>query len=239
MTDYRISEDAVIGNNCRFGENVVVEDGARLGDGVVLGHGAVVLPGTRLGDGVEVEANAELGKRPRSGVASRKGSRESGPLEVGAGSFIGASAVLHSGTTLAVDCYVGDLAALREGCDIGEGALIGRLVAIEENVVVGERTRVLTGAYLAGETEVAGEVFIGPKVITTNDRFMSMWKDKVYRGPTIETLAAVGAGASILSGATVGREAVVGMGAVVLSDVPPRRVFVGVPARDAGEVRST
>ena len=38
---------------------------------------------------------------------------------------------------------------------------------------------------------------------------------------------------------TIGVESVVGMGSVVLSDVPPRRIFVGVPARDVGEVRNT
>lgn len=238
MSEYYISENAAIGGNCRFGRNVVVEDGAAIGDNVIVGHGTVVQEGTRIADGVEVGANAVLGKQPRSGVASRKRALAGGPLEVGTGTYIGSSAVIHSGTILKENCYVGDLAALREGCRIGPGAIIGRLVAVEENVIVGEKTRVLTGAYLTGETRLADEVFIGPEVVTTNDRYMSMWKDKEYVGPTVLSHAAVGAGASILAGITIGEWAVIGMGAVVVKDVPAGRIFVGVPARDIGESRS-
>ena len=64
-----------------------------------------------------------------------------------------------------------------------------------------------------------------------------MWKEKVYKGPTIRKNAAIGAGANLLAGIEIGEDAVVGMGSVVITDVPPRRVFVGVPAHDAGEVR--
>lgn len=238
MSEYYVSEKAAIGGNCRFGRNVVVEDGAGIGDNVILGHGTVVHEGTLIAGGVEVGVNTVLGKQLRRGVASRKRTLAEGPLEVGAGTYIGSSAVIHKGTVLKENCYVGDLAALREGCTVGPGAIIGRLVAVEENVVVGEKTRVLTGAYITGETTLADDVFIGPEVVTTNDRYMSMWKEKEYRAPTVLSHAAVGAGASILAGVTIGEWAVVGMGAVVVEDVPAGRIFVGVPARDIGESRS-
>lgn len=51
--------------------------------------------------------------------------------------------------------------------------------------------------------------------------------------------ASVGAGACLLSGIAVGGGAVVGMGAVVIEDAPAGRVYVGVPARDVGEVRKS
>jgi UDP-2-acetamido-3-amino-2,3-dideoxy-glucuronate N-acetyltransferase len=43
--------------------------------------------------------------------------------------------------------------------------------------------------------------------------------------------ASIGAGAVILPGVEIGAEAMVGAGAVVTTDVPPRVVVVGNPAR--------
>ena len=232
-----VSDEASVGRNCLFGHGVVVEAGARIGDGVVLGHHVVVLGSTSLGEGVEVGPSAVLGKEPRSAPSSARGSGRGGVLTVGAGSTIGASAVLHNGTEFEENCYVGDLAAVREGCHFSEGALIGRHACVEEDVRVGRRSRIMTGAYITGGTTVGEGVFVGPMVTTTNDRYMNMWKDKSYAGPTIGSNAAIGAGAALLSGITVGEWAVIGMGAVVLTDVGPRRIFVGVPARDAGEIR--
>jgi UDP-2-acetamido-3-amino-2,3-dideoxy-glucuronate N-acetyltransferase len=80
-------------------------------------------------------------------------------------------------------------------------------------------------------------VFIGPKVITTNDRYPTLKKEKIHRGPTVKRAAEIGAGACLLAGITVGELALVGMGAVVVTDVPDGRLYIGVPARDAGEAR--
>jgi len=238
MGEYHVSESAEVGRGCTFGRNVVVEEGASLGDGVVLGHGAVVLGGVSLGDGVEVGPCAVLGRQPKGGSSSVRTAGPGGPLLIGAGGTVGASAVIHAGTVFEEECYVGDLAAVREGCVFRRGALVGRLAAVEEECSVGERSRVMTGAYLTGGTVLADGVFIGPYVVTTNDRYMSMWKDKKYSAPVIGSGAAVGAGARLLAGITVGERAVVGMGAVVITDVPPGRIFAGVPARDVGEARS-
>lgn len=235
--DSFVSDNAQIGSGCRFGRNTVVEAGARLGDGVILGHGAVILKDTWLGDGVEVGPCSVLGKAPRSAPSSVRKAGRGGALKIGGGSIIGASTVIHNGTEFEEDCYVGDLAAVREDCRLETGVLLGRLASTESDVRVGRGARILTGAYLTGSTIIEEYVFIGPNVTTTNDRYMSMWKDKTYAGPTVRTRAAIGAGASLLSGITVGEWAVVGMGAVVVTDVPPRRIFVGIPARDAGEAR--
>ena len=48
--------------------------------------------------------------------------------------------------------------------------------------------------------------------------------------------ARVGGGAVLCPGVEVGEEAYVGAGAVVVSDVPPRAVVVGNPARQIREV---
>lgn len=59
----------------------------------------------------------------------------------------------------------------------------------------------------------------------------------VDRAPvTIGDRVFLGANAVVLMGVTIGDEAVVGAGAVVTSDVAPRTVVAGVPAREIGTV---
>ena len=237
MSPSAIPPGADIGEGCDFGHNVVIEEGAHIGNGVILGHNAVILRAAWLGDGVQIGHSSVIGKPPRSGACSRRKAGRGGALRIGAGSVVGAGAVLHSASTFAEECYVGDSAAVREGSTFGRGSIVGRLASVEEEVVVGARVRIMTGAYITGQCLIEDDVFIAPCVVTSNDRYMSMWEDKVYEGATIRRAAAIGAGASILAGVTIGEEAVVGLGAVVIEDVPSGRIFVGSPARDVGKVR--
>lgn len=234
MVQRFISPDASVGSNCDFGHNVVVEAEVSLGNGVVLGHNVIIRKGVRLGDAVEVGPGSILGQAPRVAATSPMKVKGAGPLVVGAGTYIGAQALLNSGSELGQNCYVGDRAGLRENLTIGESVMLGYNTRAAR-VRVGDRARIETGTLILGVIEE--DVFIGPFVVCTDDRYMSMWKDKTYAGPTVKKGAAVGAAARLLAGITVGEGAVVGLGAVVISDVPAGRIYVGVPARDVGRVR--
>ncbi|MDD5748890.1 MAG: DapH/DapD/GlmU-related protein [Actinomycetota bacterium] len=230
-----VSKKATVGLNCDFGLNCVIEDNAILGNGVVVGHGAVILSGAHVGDGVQIGANSILGKPPLSGISSTRPVSKWSSLEIGNGSVIGCSAVLHAGSFFGENSYVGDLAAVRENCSFGEAVIVGRLCSVEDSVSVGARARIQTGAYLTGETTIEEDVFVGPYVVTTNDKYLSLCPRPVFKGPIFKRAASIGAGACILSGVTIGEGSVVGMGAVVIKDVPPGRIYAGVPARDIGE----
>jgi acetyltransferase-like isoleucine patch superfamily enzyme len=234
MLECFISKDAEIGGNCRFGYNVVIEAGASLGEGVKLGHGVIVKKDVRLGDAVEVGPYSILGQPPRVAATSPMEVGPAGPLIIGAGTYIGAFAILNYGSELGETCYVGDRAGLRENITLGESVMLGSYTRAAR-VKVGDRARIQTGTLLLGLVEE--DVFLGPNVVCTDDRYMSMWKEKTHKGPTIKRAAAIGAGAHLLSGITIGEEALVGLGAVVISDVPPRRIYAGVPAQDIGETR--
>ena len=228
-----ISDKAEIGLNCQFGHNAMVEDGARIGDGVILGPGAYVMSNVCLGDSVEVGAYSVLGKPPRAAVSARLEVESSGNLVIGDGSWIGALVVINSGSELSVNCYVGDHAAIRESAHIGEEVMVGRFVSVER-ATIGNRSRVGTGTGITGVVE--DDVFIASYVVTTNDKYMVKAGNRAIKGPVIKRDARIGSAACILADVTVGQGALIGLGAVVISDVPPRRIFIGVPARDAGEV---
>lgn len=119
------------------------------------------------------------------------------------------------------------------------GARIGRHVNInahcfvENDVIIGDRVTVKSGVQLWDGLRVGDDVFIGPNVTFTNDRFP---RSKQYPERFAETR--IEAGAVLLPGITIGMGAMVGAGAVVTRNVPPNAIVAGNPARIRGYVDS-
>ena len=123
------------------------------------------------------------------------------------------------------------------GAKIGEHCNICDGVFIEEDVVIGDRVTVKCGVQLWNGLRIGSDVFIGPNATFTNDPFPRSKKYPETFLPTIvEDTASIGANATILPGLRIGYGAMIGAGAVVLSDVPPKAIVVGNPARTIGYV---
>lgn len=125
------------------------------------------------------------------------------------------------------------------------GAVIGKEcnfcdhTFVENDVTIGDRVTVKSGVQLWDGISVEDDVFIGPNVAFTNDRFpRSKQYPKEFLRTTIRRNASIGANATILPGITIGQYAMVGAGAVVTKDVPPYAIVVGNPARISGYVQT-
>jgi acetyltransferase-like isoleucine patch superfamily enzyme len=199
---------------------------------------AAIYPGTKLGADVEIGDYAVLGKQPVLGPRSTAAREELPPLIVGDGVRILSHAVVFAGTRLGAGVIVGDQACVRERCDLAGDVVIGRGALVENDVSIGERTKVQANAYVTAYSTLEEDVFIAPCVVTANDNFMGRTerRHELRQGPTIRRGARIGAAAVLLPGIEIGEEAFVGAGAVVLSDVPPRAVVVGNPARRIRDV---
>jgi acetyltransferase-like isoleucine patch superfamily enzyme len=199
---------------------------------------AVVFPQTKLGRDVVIEDHAVAGKQPTLGGASTAARDRLSPLVVGDGACILSGAVVFAGTELGSAVIVGDLACIRERVVIGERTVVGAGALVENDVTIGARCRIQAGAYVTAYTTIEDDVFVAPRVVTTNDNFMGRTERRhaERRGPTIRRGARIGGGAVILPGVEIGAEAFVGAGAVVLHDVPARAVVVGNPARQIRQV---
>lgn len=131
------------------------------------------------------------------------------------------------------------------GCTIGEETTVGAFVEIRSGVTIGRRCKIQAFAFIPEGVRIEDEVFIGPHVCFTNDRYpratvegrlKESGKDWEVEPTVVLRRASIGANATILSGLTIGERAVVAAGAVVTRDVEPGTLVAGAPARPVGEV---
>ncbi len=115
---------------------------------------------------------------------------------------------------------------------LGRDCNINALCMIENDVILGDRVTVKSGTHLWDGLTVEDDVFIGPNVSFTNDKYprSKQYPDKFQR-TTIRRGASIGANATILGGVTIGENALIGAGAVVTKDVPAGQTWAGNPAR--------
>lgn len=119
-----------------------------------------------------------------------------------------------------------------KGAVIGADCNLCAHVFVENDVIVGDRVTIKSGVQLWDGIRIEDDVFVGPNVSFTNDRFP---RSKLFMENAPQTIieagASIGAGSVVLPGLTIGRKAMVGAGAVVTRSVPPYAVAVGNPAR--------
>lgn len=119
-----------------------------------------------------------------------------------------------------------------EGARIGKDCNICSHCLIENDVIIGDRVTVKSGVQLWDGLRVGDDVFIGPNVTFTNDKYPKSRNAGFESLSTqIEAGASIGGGATVLPGVLIGPGAVVGAGAVVTADVPAGVTVVGNPAR--------
>jgi acetyltransferase-like isoleucine patch superfamily enzyme len=105
--------------------------------------------------------------------------------------------------------------------------LIGSGTQLDGKVIVGEMCSIQSLVYLPGMTKVGSNVFIGPSVVVTNDRYPP---SKRLAGVTIGNNCIIGANSTIIAPVVINDGAVVAAGSVVTKDVPPGDVVKGAPA---------
>lgn len=137
-----------------------------------------------------------------------------------------ASSNIGAGTTIWQFSVVLDRAQIGKDCNICAHTFI------ENDVVLGNRVTVKSGVYLWDGIRVEDDVFIGPCVAFTNDKYprSKQYPDK-FPKIHIGAGASIGANATILPGIEIGQQAMIGAGSVVTKDVPAKAIMAGNPAK--------
>jgi acetyltransferase-like isoleucine patch superfamily enzyme len=214
-----LSPTASVGHGVTFGANVIVHDGVVIGDDCTILDGAV------------------LGKPPTLARTSTASRAEPEPLVLEAGVTVCTQAIVFAGAQIGPGAIIGDQAYVRERARIGAGTVVGRASGIDNDVTVGARVRIQSQVYVTAYSVVEDDVFIGPCAMTTNDEAAGRRRPGAQlHGATLRRACRIGGGAVLLPGVEIGEEAFVAAGAVVTSDVAPRKVVMGVPARMVRDV---
>ena len=193
---------------------------------------SVIYGPVTLSQGTYLAANCVIGF-PDSSELAKLTIGDNGPKEP---TIIGKHCIIRSGTTIYSNVKIADRVifghnvVIREDVTIGEGTKLGTNVVIDGSSRIGSKVSIQTGVYICTYSTVEDQVFLGPRCVFTNDKYV-MQKSFKLVGPIVKRGASIGANALLFPGVTVGEGAVVGSQAMVNSDVPSRTIFVGIPAK--------
>tara|TARA_A200000159_G_C7337219_1_gene345598 strand:- start:2327 stop:2740 length:414 start_codon:yes stop_codon:yes gene_type:complete len=125
-----------------------------------------------------------------------------------------------------------EMANIYDSADIGEGTKVGAFAEIGKNVKIGRNCSVGCAAFIPENVIIEDDVFVGPHVVFTNDKYApsnGKWREEP---PTVvESGVSIGANSTILPNLKIGRGSKIGAGSVVTKDVPEGAVVAGNPAR--------
>jgi acetyltransferase-like isoleucine patch superfamily enzyme len=204
-----------------------------LPDDVAIGAHVVIHSGVRIGPGCTIQDGAVLGKRLVLGRLSRSPALEDvAETVIEAGAAVGCHAVIVAGASIGANAVVGDHALMREQARMDADSVLGSWCGLGRGVRVGARTKLMSYSGLGHGCEAEEDVFIGPRLTTTNDPTLGRHEgEDVIRGCILRRGSRIAASVTLLPGIEVGEEALVGAASLVTRDVPARTLVMGTPAR--------
>jgi len=202
-------------------EGVYVDANAVLYGPITIGKRTYVGPNCMIGFPSSNELNQLIRSRK---IKSKK------PTLIGENCTVRSGTTIYSGVTVGNDVSFGHHVMVRENVRIGARSKLGTNVVVDGSSRIGSRVSIQTGVYVCTYSTIEDGVFLGPCCVFTNDKFVTQKPYKLV-GPTVQKGASVGANALLFPGVVVGEGAVVGSQAMVNTDVPPRTIFAGIPAR--------
>jgi sugar O-acyltransferase (sialic acid O-acetyltransferase NeuD family) len=114
--------------------------------------------------------------------------------------------IVHPSSTVARDVVLGGGSVVMAGAVLNPGTFVGTHCIVN------------TGALIDHDSQLGDFVTVSPGAVLGG-------------GVSVRVASVIGLGASVIQGVEIGSYTVLGAGAVVTSDLPPRVVAYGVPAR--------
>ncbi len=176
-----------------------------------------------LGENCLVQENVIIGLKYREGCRAAK---------IGGNATIRALSVIYADVVIGDNFTTGHGIVIRENTRIGNRIVIGSGTVIDGNVEIGDRVKIESQAYIPTHTKIGSDVFIGPNVVLTNDRYPQRMRAQYEPlGPVIEDGVSIGANSTIMPGVRIGEGSFIAAGSVVTRDVPAWSLVKGTAGR--------
>lgn len=151
--------------------------------------------------------------------------------------FVHETAEVNKSAVIGCGTKIWNQVQVRNDVVIGQNCVISKNVYIDEHVQIGNRVKIQNNVNVYHGVIVEDDVFLGPSMTFTNDRYPRSFNSKWEITETVvKKGASIGANSVIRCGVIIGEYAMVGAGSVVTKDVPPHSLVVGNPARQIGWV---
>lgn len=151
--------------------------------------------------------------------------------------YVHPTAEVSSDAHIGDGCKIWNQAQIRENAKLGNNCIISKNVYVDAGVQIGSGVKIQNNVNVYHGVTIEDDVFLGPSMTFTNDRFPRAFQSDFQVVPTVvKHGASIGANATIRCGVTIGTYAMVACGSVVTKDVPPYALVAGNPAKQIGWV---
>ena len=153
---------------------------------------------------------------------------------------IESSAIIALNTEIHETVQIWQNSQIRENVKIGEGSVIGSNCYIGPGVKIGKNVRIQNNVNIYEPCIIKDFVFIGPGVVTTNDKYPRAfnlkgerisgedWEQKLRQ---MNSNASIGANTTLIGPISIGEYCLIGAGSVVSRSVPSHSLTLGNPAK--------
>ncbi len=145
---------------------------------------------------------------------------------------------LGYGVVIERDCVIGDNTfighhtILRPETIIGSNCTIGHLNVFEGECEIQDRVLIHAQCHITKDVLIEEDVFIAPCFVGANTPRIVHGRNYPLEinGYTIRRAARIGIAVSVIPGVEIGENAMIGVGSVVTKNIPPRQLWLGIPA---------
>jgi acetyltransferase-like isoleucine patch superfamily enzyme len=235
-SNVKVEKDCFIGRGCSIYGNVKLMNYSHIENNTIIFGPAIIGKKTYIGP------NCLLGypdrERIKKTIMNLKKfgySNISDKLEIGNECIIRSGTIIYDNVKIGNGVEFGHNVMIREKVEVGDRTIVGTNTVIDGSCKLGSSVSIQTNVYICSNSIVEDAVFLGPNCVFTNDKY-AMQKSTKLIGPIIRRGASVGANSTLMPGIIVGKGSIVGAGALVSRNIPPRKIYIGNPARIKGTV---
>ncbi|MEM2775724.1 MAG: DapH/DapD/GlmU-related protein [Candidatus Bathyarchaeia archaeon] len=230
-----LDKEVELHEGCRIEAGSKLFHRVKLSNNVWISFNTIIFGPVKIGEGTYIGPNCIIGYPKRRNLKTEIKKKlfeedSENVIVIGKNCIIRSGCIIYAGVKIGNEVEFGHNVLVRENVEIGDKSLIGTNSVIDGYCRLGKNVSIQTNAYICAYSKIEDYVFLGPCSVLLNDKYAAQ-KETQLIGPIIKEGASIGGNAIIMPGVTIGKGALIGALSIVTKDVPPKSIYVGVPAK--------